>query len=484
MKIQLVTKPLSEIKTEYVVLPIYEDRKSPFNGIVSDFLADNPKFGKPLDTQLLYSKMTKFVLIGIGKKEKIDFAAVQNWIGTAVRYLVSKTKQVSIIMPQVDSLNSEEVGEAVAIGAEIGGFDPTKAYKSDSEPDKLNSLEIVVSRAEKGYQDGLKEGQIIAQSINLARKLSDMPANEMTPTYFLNEAKRIAKDNKLKISVIDEKMAKKMGMGAFVGVAQGSDEPSYMISLEYKGDIKSKDKWAIVGKGITFDTGGLNLKPDKHLSDMQYDMCGAAAALAIIETIAKLGVRTNIAAVMAVTENMPGGKAQRPGDIVRSYCGKTIEIGNTDAEGRLVLIDALAYAQKDLKTNKLIDLATLTGGIIAALGDFYTGVLGNNSEFTESLIQASKNVGEKMWQLPMDEEFAENVKSEVADLSNIGTNLASPSSAHAIMGAKFLEAAIENNNPWIHLDIAGSAIDKKKKPFRNVGATGAGIKTVVKLIQG
>lgn len=482
MKFQLATKSLSELNSEYLVLPVFEGGKSPFNGSVSDFLSDNPKFGKLYEIQLLYSKSRKLLLVGAGKKEKLNFLTLQNWVGTAVKQLISKTKTASILVPETDNLSSEEIAKATVIGAEIAIFNPLEEYKSEKEAPILNSLEILISKAERGYQTGIKDGLIIAESINLVRQLGDKPANIMTPTYFLNTATKLAKENKLRLTVLDEKQAAKKGMGAFVGVAKGSDEPSFMIALEYTGDLRSKEKWGLIGKGITFDTGGLNIKTERHMNEMHYDMCGAAAVLAAISAIAKLDLKTNVVAIMAVTENFPSGKAQRPGDIVKTYSGKTAEVANTDAEGRLVLVDALSFAQKDFKASKLIDLATLTGAIISALGDFYTGAFGNNPNFTQKLIDSAKKVGEKIWEMPMDEEFNEIVKSDVADLYNLGKGGSMPGAASSIAGAKFLEAVIEDNRPWIHLDIAGSSTDMKPKSYRSIGATGVGVKTLIQLI--
>jgi leucyl aminopeptidase len=482
MKIQLVTKPLSEVKTEYTVLPLFEGEKSQFNGVISDFLTDNPKFGKLFESQLLYSKNNKLLLMGAGKSQKFNFVSLQNWVGAGVKQLAKKTKQLTIVLPKSLNLTPREVGQAIAVGAEVALYDPAKGYKSGYEDPKLTTLEVVVEKADRGYQDGLTQGLIIADAVNLTRRLEDMPANEMTPTYFLDETKRIVKETKLKLTVLDEKQAAKKGMGAFVGVAQGSEEPSYMIALEYTGDAKSKEKWGLIGKGITFDTGGLNIKPDRHMLHMHYDMAGAATVLAAISAIAKLGLKVNVVAVMAVTENMVGNRPQRPGDIVKTYAGKTAEILNTDAEGRLVLIDAIAYAQKDFKANKLIDLATLTGAIIVALGDFYTGAFGNNAKFTQELIDAGASMGEKIWELPMDDEFDEMIKGDIGDLTNLGHGGSMPGAASSIAGAKFIEAGVEDNNPWVHLDIAGSATDSKGRPYRTKGATGVGVKTLVKLI--
>lgn len=483
MKIQLGTKPLSEIKDAYIVLPVFEDNVEDYGqAVVKTFLKENPKFGKLFETQVLYSSDSKILVIGAGKKEKFEFITMQNLAGAAVRSLLRKTKALSLVLPKQVDLSESDRTYAAALGVEIAAFDPTKEFKSAHEAAMLTNVEFLVDRAERGVQEGLKKGQVMAEAINLSRKLGDLPANIMTPTYFLDIAKKIAKENKLKITILDEKMAKKKGMGAFVGVAQGSEEPSFMIALEYTGDFKSKEKWGFVGKGITFDTGGLSLKPSSSMHEMKYDMSGAAAVMNAIATIAKLNIKTNVVAVMAVTENFPGGKAQRPGDIVKTYSGKFAEVLDTDAEGRLVLIDAVSYAQKDFNAKKIIDLATLTGAIIVALGDHITGVFGNDSEFTKKFMEVSEKYGDKMWELPMHEEFNEMIKSDLADITNLGHGGSHRSAAGSTTGAKFIEAGIEEGTDWIHLDIAGTAWDMKPKPYRGVGATGVGVKFLVELV--
>ena len=306
MKIQLVTKPLTEISSDYLVLPIFEGEKTDYGlSVVASFLKENPKFGKLFESQLIYTPSQKILLLGAGKKEKLNFAALQNWFGAVAKALAKKTKQLTVLAPTTDKFSAESVGQALAIGIELGVYDPTKEYKSESEPTKLTNLEVIVERAERGYQEGLKAGQIIAEAINMVRRLGDMPSNEMTPTYFLNVAKKIARENKLKLTVLDERQAKKKGMGAFVGVAQGSNEPSYMIAMEYKGDIKSREKWGLVGKGITFDSGGISIKPSQGMHEMKYDMMGAATVLGTLLALTKLDVKTNAVGIMALTENMP-----------------------------------------------------------------------------------------------------------------------------------------------------------------------------------
>ena len=481
MKIQVISGNSNKIKTETLVLPIFEDEQNPdYSGTVAQFLKENKKFGKLYETQLIYEADKKTLLIGAGKPRDWSFERFQNFVGTATKFALTKSKSLTII-PRYQSFTPEKAGEAFAIGVEIATHDPSRDYKSsDKEEIKLEMVNLWVE-SKDGFDKGIKKGQVIAESINLVRRLGDMPANEMTPTYFLNQVKGKAKEKKLKLTVIDERKAKSMGMGGFVGVAQGSDEPSFMIVLEYRGNGRSKDKWGLVGKGITFDSGGISIKPGLNMHEMKYDMCGAAAVLGAMSALASLKVKTNVVGVMCVTENLPGGRAQRPGDIVRLYSGKTAEVLNTDAEGRLVLVDGLTLAQKK-GANKLIDLATLTGACVTALGGVCTGVMSNNPKFAQDVITAGSNVGEKLWQLPMYEEYSEMIKSDFADIANIGQGGPMPGAAGAITAAKFLEAAIEKDTPWVHLDIAGTAWDLKPKPFRGPGTTGVGVKTLINLI--
>lgn len=484
MKVQLQINPNLTSKTGFLVLPIFEQEKPIFeNDTIIQFLKENPDFGKPHETESLYCTDTKILLVGVGKKEKFNFETAQNFAGTAAKTLASKTKDLSLIPPTTGSFPLNQSIEAMVLGLELASHDPGLLYKSEKKPKKLDTAFILLDKNDSEYQESLKKSVVLAESINLARQLSDMPSNEMTPSYFLGVARKIARENKLKITVIDEKKAKLLGMGAFLAIAKGSDEPSYIVALEYTGSLRNKEKWGLVGKGITFDSGGISLKPDKGMNEMKYDMCGAANMLATILAVSKLKLKNNVVAVMALTENLPSGKASKPGDIVRSYSGKTVEIVSTDAEGRLVLMDALTFAQKDLKATKLIDMATLTGAMIVALGDFYSGVFGNNEEFSQQLIEAGKSTGEKFWEMPMDEIFDEMVKSDIADLDNIGKPGSMSGAASSIKGAKFLESVIENNRPWVHLDIAGPAWNNKPTSFASAGATGVGVKTLVELVR-
>lgn len=480
MKLQIVNGGIKKTGSEYIALPIFEGAREAFGlPIVESFLKENPKFGKLYEAQLLYSPKQKILLVGAGNEEKLDFERAQNISATAVKSLLTKAPKISL-----QSLGNKWI-EAMVIGAQLAAHDSTANFKSQIEEPKLDCVELIIPKNDTAAKESLIRGLILAESINRVRDMGDAPANKLTPTEFVNIAKKIAKESGLKITILDEQAAANKGMGAFCGVAQGSDEPSFMISLEYNGDPQAKDKWGLIGKGITFDTGGLSIKPSDKMGEMKYDMLGAAAVLGALESLAKLKVKANVVGIMALSENQLGAKAQRPGDIVKSYSGKTVEIENTDAEGRLILLDAIAYAQKDFKVNKLVDIATLTGAIIIALGDFIAGAFGNDLQFTQKLIKVGREVGERYWEMPMDEEFDEWIKSDFADILNSASGGSMGwRTAGSTTGAKFIEAGVEKKNKWIHLDIGGTAWDMKARSFRAVGATGFGVKTLVKLIEG
>lgn len=481
MKILLSVKPDKFSFKNPLVLAMFEGEVNTSNfDLVADFLKLNPSFGKFADTQWLCIKGQNILLVGAGKKDKFDYAKLQNWAGIGVRFFLEKADEIEILVPPSE-LETHTITEAVSLGVEIAGHD-IQVYKTEKKPVKLKSIQLLVEKNDRGFSEGLKKGLVLAEYINLARRLGDMPSNEMTPSYFLSVAKKVAKEQKLKITIIDKLKAKRLGMGGFAAIAQGSVQPSFLIALEYKGDVKSKDKWGIVGKGVTFDSGGISIKPSSGMHEMKYDMSGAGAVLAAMGVIAKLKPKVNAVGIMAVTENMPGSSAVKPGDIIKTYSGKTAEILNTDAEGRVILADAISFAQKDFKANILVDVATLTGAMIISLGDDIAGVFSNNPVLADQIIRLGKAVGEKFWQMPMDEEYDELIKSDFADFTNTGHGSSMPGAAGSITGAKFIERVIEKNHAWVHVDIAGTAWDMKPKAFRSVGATGFAVKTLVELL--
>jgi leucyl aminopeptidase len=322
---------------------------------------------------------------------------------------------------------------------------------------------------------GIERGRIIAEATNFAREVINEPSNVMTPTELARKAEEVAKNYGLEIEVLEEAHMKDLGMGSLLGVAQGSAEPAKLIVMRYTPKTASAETIAIVGKGITFDTGGISIKPSDGMEKMKYDMAGGATTIGAMRAIAQLKPAVNVLGIVPASENMPGGRAQRPGDVVRSMSGKTIEVINTDAEGRLILCDAISYARK-LGATKIVDLATLTGAVSIALGDVYVAILGNNQEWIDAVIAAGKRTGEKLWQLPLTPEYREQIKSEIADIKNVGGR-----KAGTITAAYFLREFVDDV-PWAHLDIAGTAWNDNGKPYLSVGPSGVCVRTLVNLV--
>ncbi|MCL5276358.1 MAG: leucyl aminopeptidase [Deltaproteobacteria bacterium] len=317
----------------------------------------------------------------------------------------------------------------------------------------------------------------VAEATNEARRLADTPSNMMTPTAFTNIVSAKAKKEGVRVKVLERSVLQKMGWGAFLGVARGSHEPPKVVILEYKASNR-KSNHVIVGKGITFDSGGISIKPSSGMEDMKFDMAGAAAVAMTVILAARLKMPVNINAVIPLTENMPGGGAQKPGDVVRTLSGKTIEIISTDAEGRLILADALYYAARTYKPESLIDLATLTGACVVALGSEASGIMGNDDGLVKGLIRAGERSGDRLWELPLWDDYKDLIKSDVADMKNAGSRWAG-----TIQGGLLLKEFIKDSR-WAHIDIAGTAYLDKPKPYFKKGATGAGVRLLIEFFEG
>jgi leucyl aminopeptidase len=406
--------------------------------------------------------------VGAGKKADFEPRVARNLAGSAARKTI-KLGAKKLAIYQRSEVDSEEIIEGVG----QANYDPG-LYKTKKETSAITEL-LILGSAKK---QTIKHSQVVTESTNWVRKLISEPPNIMTPSKMVEEARKLARDYKFGIEVIDEKEAQKKGMGAFVGIAKGSDEASYMVVLKYKGG--GKETLGIAGKGITFDTGGLSLKPSNRLTDMKMDMAGAAAAFGAMKVVGELRPKVNVVAVCPITENMPSGKALKPDDVVRSLSGKTIEITNTDAEGRVVLADAVNYAQK-LGATKIIDLATLTGAVLVIFGNEAAAIMGKPQSWIDFVMKASEEAGERMWQLPMYDEYKMVLKSDIADVANA---YKSHPSAGTIAGGVFLQEFIKKEVNWAHLDIAGTAWLETEKPFVAKGPTGYGVRTLVKLIEG
>jgi leucyl aminopeptidase len=356
-------------------------------------------------------------------------------------------------------------------------FSKYKTLDKDKTDKKIN-FKIITSNKEKiekkyRYYDSIKEG------VFLTRDLVSEPPNVLTPKTYVQEIKKLSKFG-LKIKVYDEKEMKKLGLNALLGVGQGSVNGTYLVTLEWNGKKNPKQNpLAFVGKGVCFDTGGISIKPARFMNEMKYDMAGSAVVVGLLKSFALRRAKINAVGVVGLVENMPGGNAQRPGDIVKSYSGKTIEVLNTDAEGRLVLADALTFTEKKYKPKFIIDLATLTGAIIVSLGEEYAGLFSNNDELCKNIFKASKNVNEKVWRLPLHKNYDKLINSSIADVQNINY----VGGAGSITAAQFLQRFILNKTPWAHLDIAGMAFSKKAANLNSGGATGFGVRLLNNLVK-
>jgi len=393
----------------------------------------------------------------------------------------SKPKGKSASAPALasaSSSNTQELVGAMVEGVILGSFDFDK-YKTVGKKNqaktktelKLSILGQGVSTKE--FNDACQKASAISEATNFARQMIAEPPIYMTPSRLSIEAKRVAKENSLTCKVMDVPELEKMGMGSFLGVARGADEPPKFIVLKYSAGTSAKKTVALVGKGITFDSGGLSLKPSLSMEHMKYDMSGAAAVIACMQVMGELKPNVNVLGIVAACENMPSGKALKPGDVIAAMNGKTIEVNNTDAEGRLILADALCYAC-DSKVDEIIDVATLTGAIIQALGRVAGGIMGNNSALMDKLVKASESAGEKLWPLPMYDEYKDFLKSDIADLKNAGSRGEAGSSCAAL----FLKEFVNDKVAWAHLDVCGPAWSDKPKGEVNKGGTAFGVRTI------
>ena len=459
----------SSIATECLILPIFEKGKpgalhNEIEQVSHNLIKKVTQSGdfKPglASTLMLVApeglKAKRLLLLGMGEAKALTYKKLGKAITKAAQVAAKVAETVAF---DCSELETKTVSGDSALSLIIQSIESAlysfNAQKSDKEPTyKLKKVQIAPPQSLSSTQANkrIKAGQAIAAGMNVARDLGNTSPNVCTPSYLATHAKKLGKSNpKLKVTVFTDKQIRELGMGAFTAVGQGSANPCRMICMEYKGGTAKQAPIAFVGKGVTFDTGGISIKPSAKMAEMKYDMCGAAAVIGLMHTIAKLQLPINVVGMVGAAENMPSGHACRPGDIVKTYSGKTVEILNTDAEGRLVLCDVLAWTNKKFKPKAIIDLATLTGACLVALGNFTTGVLGNDQSIMDSLLAASDRSGERSWQLPMFEEFSEQLKSPHADLPNIGGPYGG-----TITAAKFLENFV-GDTPWVHLDIAASA---------------------------
>ena len=490
MKLSLINSEITKLENELLCVPIYEEDENKeieiinteLDGLISE-LNDNGQVSSKLGSfaniyTLKKLKSKQIITFGLGKKAKLNYEKIRTVTGDLVRYINKmKIKDASIVIPGegISTLEFNDTVDAVSQGFLLGSYkyDKYKSTKTINTLGKLNLINTSSSKFDHDFANVINE----CESINLVRDLINEPPNYMNPPKLEEISKTISKDSEIDLSVLNVKEMEELGMEVILGVGKGSIHDPKMIILNYEGDKSNpENNIAVIGKGITFDSGGLNLKPGMSMRTMKTDMSGSAVVLGVMNAVAHQKPKKNVMGILAVAENMPGGKAQRPGDVVKAMNGKTIEIGNTDAEGRLVLSDALSYAV-DKGIKKIIDIATLTGAISIALGNEYTGLFGNDQEFINEFKNSAKQTGEKFWQLPVDQNYSKQYKDSIADIENIGG-----SAAGSITGAMII-GEFAGDTSWIHLDIASTITSPKDKGYNPKGPTAISVRTILNLLK-
>jgi leucyl aminopeptidase len=494
MQIQLETQPYSSLQADAIVTYVF-DKDGKIEGVLADIdrgmdsrlaalAAGGEITGKALEMVLVHFPegldARRLLLVGAGKPDKFSVSDLRKISGAALRYLKPRGVKKFAFLAREGERGPAAV-QAVAEGIVAGDFESDK-YKSE----KKNNREIQsVSLA--GFEgalpaelnSALDRGRVIAESQNFARDLINEPSNRLTPRVLAARAEAMAKELGLGVEILDERKISELKMGALIGVAQGSVEPPRVIVIRYtpENPRAGGPVLGLVGKAVTFDTGGISIKPADNMEKMKYDMGGGATMLGAMRALAYLKPSIPVIAVIPATENMPGGRAQKPGDVQVAMSGKTIEVINTDAEGRLILADGVTYARK-LGCTHLIDAATLTGAIQVALGSVHVGAFGTPREYLDQFLESAKAVGEKMWPMPMDDDYEELIKSNIADIRNTGTG----KGGGAITAAWFIKEFAEDV-PWVHLDIAATCWVDDGKPWLAKGPTGIAIRSIVDFAQ-
>ncbi|HEV8367901.1 MAG TPA: leucyl aminopeptidase [Pyrinomonadaceae bacterium] len=494
MQVEASQGPLEQLDVQAIAVAVFKDEKPDggflkkldelSGGLVKATIDAEEFLGKEEETAYFHLigndklKARRLLLVGVGGVDDYKTASVSNMAGTAVRALRGKNVKSIAVVPRISG-NTEAAGAAAVQGAFISIFDPDKYRTVEKEEKTVDRLVVVIEGEKDALKRGVETGRIIGESLNFTRDLANEPGAYMTPSDMAERARDIANEFGLSIDVLDEARMEQEGMGSLLSVSRGSDEPAKLIILKYvpaNFDETNKELLAFVGKGVTFDSGGISLKPGENMELMKYDMTGGATVMGAMRAIAQLKPPIPILGVAPCTENLPSGKATKPGDVVRAMTGKTIEVINTDAEGRLILADALAYAKK-LGATKIIDMATLTGAVSIALGDVNAAVLGTDQDLIDEIISAGHEVGEKFWQLPLDKEYSKQIKSDIADIKNVGGR-----KAGTITAAAFLKE-FTDGVAWAHLDIAGTAWGDEAKPYRSKGPTGIALRTLLKIVE-
>ncbi len=494
MEIKVTTGDINHFEADAIILNLVEGTEElsgdlsviddALDGGISKLVAQGEIKGKLGENTLIHSlgklPAARVVIAGLGKDSELTQDKIRGVIAGTCRMLRGKNVKSIATIAQgagIAGITHEAAAQAIAEGALLGLYTFRRHITKEPEHGEIERLTIVTADQSNvtSLEQGCRKGQILADAAILARDMVNEPANYMTPTDMAQEASRLAETYGFPVEVLEKKQMEELGMGALLGVARGSHQPPKFIILRYKGRDSEEIDITLVGKAITFDSGGISLKPAANMGDMKGDMSGGAAVIAAMAAIAQLKPVINVMALVPATENLPGGGALKPADILTAMDGKTIEIISTDAEGRLALADALGYARQQ-DTKRIVDIATLTGACVVALGTVTTGVFGNNQELVDQVIAAGTEAGEKMWQLPVYDEYKEQNKSPVADIKNTGGR-----DAGAITAALFV-GEFAGDTPWVHLDIAGTNMIDKPRKYEVKGATGVPVRTLVNLV--
>ncbi|MDQ0340963.1 leucyl aminopeptidase [Caldalkalibacillus uzonensis] len=495
MKFTVEQNKGTEIVTDLFVIGLFKGDSQPggcfadmdqaLDGVLSRFLEEEWTQGSK-KAEVIYTlgqlPAKRVMVVNGGEKDEFDLSKARELFGYVTKEALKlKVKKVTYCLSSFASHDDEEqasLAHALAEASVLASyrFDTYKTREEDAQP-SVEHVSVCVLEGREEVEQGLKTGQIYAEGTCMARDLVNTPGNYLTPSKLAEKAVEIASKHGFEYDILDRDQMEELGMGALLAVAQGSDQPPKMIVIKYQGKEKWEDVLAFVGKGLTFDTGGISLKPSKDMHEMKMDMGGAAAVLGAMEVIGRLKPKCNVLAVIPSTENMPSGRALKPGDVITSYDGKTIEVRNTDAEGRLILADGIAYA-KTLGADYIVDLATLTGAILIALGDCTTGAVSNDEELMIDVLEAATEAGELVWRLPSYEPYKKMVRSsDVADLNNAPGRLAGSITAGLFLGE------FAGDTPWVHLDIAGTAWSSREDELTRKGGTGVMVRTLATLAE-
>jgi leucyl aminopeptidase len=490
MQVRVSPATVEQLDVAALVVPIFSDGgldgaaqawDAKLGGTLSDIVSSGEISGKAGETALVHVRdlpVRRILAVGLGERKAYQLSDLSRYAGAAVRYLGKRAvKKIAFALPLEARHHTYAAASLIVEGATTGTLDTT-TYRSEADKPIVLDEIVLLQRAgdhefdAQALEKGAEHGRIIGEAVNLTRTLALTPANDMTPRHMAERAEEMSKRFGLQFEALDEERMAKLGMGSLLGVSRGSDEPARMIVMRYDGDPSSTERLALVGKGLTFDSGGISIKPAENMHEMKYDMSGGAGVIGAMSAIAQLKPKVNVIGIVPASENLPGPRAMKPGDILRAMNGKTIEVINTDAEGRLILADALCYAREQGAT-RIIDCATLTGACVIALGHAASAAFTNDESFVQRFMGVAKGTSERYWQLPLYDDYKRAVRSEIADLRN-STGRAAGSCTAAAFLSNFVADV-----PWIHLDIAGTAYMDDPGPGMPKGPTGTPVRAFV-----